>query len=235
MKEITSRQREILKRIVEEYVLSAEPVSSSLLEERYDFGVSSATIRSEMKKMLDAGYLTQPHTSAGRVPTDQAYRFFIEKEMKKMEELELAELRRKMNRLKKLDVWDMLSGMSQFLASESSYFSVSGLIEKSLFFEEGWEDVLKEPEFEEKECLVSFARMVKKFEKEKKEIESMPEGITLYIGSENPWSRLHEFSVIVGKCRLKGAKGVFSLMGPKRMPYWKNIRLVKNVKSLLEE
>ena len=75
---ITQRQKEILKSMVQEYIRSAQPVSSRLIERKYQLGVSSATIRAEMQKLTRKGYLFQPHTSAGRVPTDKGYRFYVD-------------------------------------------------------------------------------------------------------------------------------------------------------------
>ena len=75
---ITERQNQLLNGIITEYINSAKPVSSRLLEKKYDFGVSPATIRIEMQKLTDKGFLHQPHTSAGRVPTDRGYRFFVD-------------------------------------------------------------------------------------------------------------------------------------------------------------
>lgn len=74
---ITDRQRKILKLIVQEYVASGRPVGSKTLTERYDVGVSSATIRNEMVELEQSGFLQQLHTSGGRVPTDQGYRYFV--------------------------------------------------------------------------------------------------------------------------------------------------------------
>src|SRR4030043_2035671 len=76
--EITKRQKSILDRIIKEYINTAEPVSSQLLEKNYSFDICPATIRIEMQKLTDGGYLLQPHTSAGRVPTDKAYRSFVD-------------------------------------------------------------------------------------------------------------------------------------------------------------
>jgi heat-inducible transcription repressor HrcA len=64
--------------IIREYVESARPVSSQYLGERYDFGICPASIRIEMQKLTDDGFLTQPHTSAGRIPTDKGYRLFVD-------------------------------------------------------------------------------------------------------------------------------------------------------------
>ncbi len=76
--ELTPRRRTILGMIMREYITSAEPVGSRHLVETYDIGVSPATVRNEMKKLEELGYLTHPHTSAGRVPTHKGYRYFVQ-------------------------------------------------------------------------------------------------------------------------------------------------------------
>ncbi len=72
------RAQAILRAIIEEYVATAAPVGSQSLVERFDLGVSSATVRNVMAELEAAGYLTHPHTSAGRVPTDAGYRLYVE-------------------------------------------------------------------------------------------------------------------------------------------------------------
>src|SRR5262245_35360163 len=73
-----ARHREVLVALIREYIDSAEPVGSRVLAKRYFKNLSPATIRNAMADLEDMGYLAQPHTSAGRVPTDQAYRFYVE-------------------------------------------------------------------------------------------------------------------------------------------------------------
>lgn len=79
--ELDLRKQRILQAIVQDYVATAEPVGSHVLVERYTLGVKSATIRSEMAEMSERGYLRQPHTSAGRVPSDLGYRFYVNRLM----------------------------------------------------------------------------------------------------------------------------------------------------------
>lgn len=83
---MTKRQEKIIETIVKEHVRTSKPVSSKILVQKHKLGLSSATVRNEMKKLEKAGYLSKPHTSAGRVPTEKAYRLFIKllegKEMK---------------------------------------------------------------------------------------------------------------------------------------------------------
>ena len=77
MAELTERQIKILKAVIEEYIESGEPVGSAVLEKKYELGISPATIRNEMAKLIKNGYFKQPHTSAGRIPTKDAFRFYI--------------------------------------------------------------------------------------------------------------------------------------------------------------
>jgi heat shock gene repressor HrcA len=76
---MSSRRLEILRAIVDEYVATQEPVGSKAIAERHGLGISPATIRNEMAVLEDEGLITQPHTSAGRIPTDRGYRVFVDK------------------------------------------------------------------------------------------------------------------------------------------------------------
>jgi heat-inducible transcriptional repressor len=77
--ELTKRQEEILSLIVRSYTQSPEPISSKYLAENFNLGVSSATVRNEMAVLEDLGYITAPHTSAGRIPTEIGYRYFVKR------------------------------------------------------------------------------------------------------------------------------------------------------------
>src|SRR3712207_3971563 len=76
--ELAARKVAVLRAVVEEYVRSGEPVGSETIAERSGLGVSSATIRNELAAIEELGYLTQPHTSAGRIPTDAGYRKYVD-------------------------------------------------------------------------------------------------------------------------------------------------------------
>jgi heat-inducible transcriptional repressor len=76
---VEERRYEVLRAIVEDYVATEEPVGSKALAERHHLGVSPATIRNDMASLEEGGYITQPHTSAGRVPTDKGYRLFVDR------------------------------------------------------------------------------------------------------------------------------------------------------------
>jgi heat-inducible transcriptional repressor len=82
MLDLSDRQKQLLKAIIELYVKTGEPVGSEAVEKYYDLGVSPATIRNEMVRLTDAGFIKQPHTSAGRTPTSIGYRLYINELMK---------------------------------------------------------------------------------------------------------------------------------------------------------
>src|SRR3954449_9252611 len=100
---LTARQREILARVVEEYIATGQPVGSRYLVERAGLSVSSSTVRNELAELEARGLLTHPHTSAGRVPTEQAYRLHAEELLARKEQrtdvfpLDLSELRREID------------------------------------------------------------------------------------------------------------------------------------------
>ncbi|MCW5943581.1 MAG: heat-inducible transcription repressor HrcA [Fimbriimonadaceae bacterium] len=79
MSELDGRKQVILRAVVVEYVTTAEPIGSQILTEKYPLGVKSATVRNELAEMAELGFLEQPHTSAGRIPSDQGYRYFVDR------------------------------------------------------------------------------------------------------------------------------------------------------------
>jgi len=246
---VTERQVEILNGIVKDFIDLAQPISSEFLEEKHHFGICPATIRIEMQKLTDTGFLYQPHTSAGRVPTDKGYRFFVdnlfarqnfvkqnlggfekgfpkEKTLLKVEDL----IEREMG-----DGVRFLQSLTKNLASFSSNSLALGyLFDEDLFWKEGWEDVLGEPEFKETKVITDFADVIKHFEKEIEDIK-INSGIKVYIGKENPFSKVKDFSIIISKCHFPNdEKGVLAIAGPKRMAYDKNINSLNYLTKLLE-
>ena len=79
MDALTKRQEKILQVIIDEYTKNAEPISSKLLAKKRGFKISPATIRNEFQELTDKGFIYQPHTSAGRVPSEKAYKYFVDR------------------------------------------------------------------------------------------------------------------------------------------------------------
>jgi len=234
--ETTQRQTEILNRLIQEYIDSARPVSSQLLEKKYDFSICPAMIRIEMQKLTDQGFICQPHTSAGRVPTDKGYRFFVDNLLKsKIPEfedvLEIEDIFQKAGK----DIFKLTGRLTKFLAEQSSNFTILNLLERDFFWKEGWEEILQEPEFEEKDSISHFTELLESFEENIENLKINSE-IKVYIGKENPFSKNKDFSIIISKCHLpKKEEGILSILGPKRMAYDRNIGLINSLMKSLEK
>lgn len=238
MKDLTDRQKNILEIVIREHINSAMPISSKFIEEEYDLGVSPATIRGELFELIEKGYLYQPHTSAGRVPTDKGYRFFVdllsEGEAKYLEK----QLGKEIKKMRK-EIEDKILFMRQFtryLADTSSMLGVSYFPKQQLLIKEGWGDVLRGPEFADIDKIHEFMGLVNDFEEN---IDSLLDddtpAIRVYIGSESPFSKRKDFSVLISPCKIMKKKGLLAIMGPKRMPYEKNIKLVESIIKILNE
>jgi heat-inducible transcriptional repressor len=122
MQDLTTRQQAILGLVIREYVSAATPISSKVIVEAYGLGISSATVRNEMAHLEECGYLTHPHTSAGRVPTDEGYRYFVERLLGETE-LPLAErrmIRHQFHQVRpEMDQWLKLSASVLAQAAQS--------------------------------------------------------------------------------------------------------------------
>jgi heat-inducible transcriptional repressor len=97
---ISVRNLAVLRAIIEDFIATNEPVASKSLVERHNFGVSSATIRNDMAALEEEGYITAPHTSSGRIPTDKGYRVFVDQLIQA--EAESVEIRKNFSELRKL-------------------------------------------------------------------------------------------------------------------------------------
>jgi len=234
---ITERQEQILNTIIQEYIGSAQPVSSQLLEKKHDFGICPATIRIEMQKLTDKGFLYQPHTSAGRVPTDKGYRFFVDRLLEKeLVEKELSSFEGEdwfKNEIGE-DI-KFIQELTKNLAHFSGALALSYFEKEKIFWKEGWEEILKEPEFREKECIINFTKLLENLEGNIETLK-LNSGIKIYIGKENPFKNSRDFSIIASKCYLlDDEQGMISLLGPKRMDYNKNISLINSLTELMEK
>ncbi|WP_035571099.1 heat-inducible transcriptional repressor HrcA [Halonatronum saccharophilum] len=133
---MTDRKKKILKAIVNEYVMSAEPVGSRTLARRYDFGVSPATLRNDMADLEEANYLEQPHRSAGRIPTDKGYRFYVDAlmDLKKLSNNQAKVIEDDYS-VKNRELQDLIEETSQLLSDLTNYTSMvlSPQIRESIF------------------------------------------------------------------------------------------------------
>jgi transcriptional regulator of heat shock response len=229
------RQQKILAAVIEEYTNTAIPVGSNVLVEKYNFKISPATIRSDMVHLEKAGFLHQPHISAGRIPTDKGYKYFVE-EMMGESELTLAEQRKLQTELLKLRAQHnrLSRTTAKLLSSFTGNLAISGL-EKD-FSEFGIRELLEQPEFKE---IDEFCKVAEALDFIDENIDTLLKGVKpgetrIFIGKENPIKEISNCSMVISPYRTKkGEKGVLAIIGPKRMQYAKNKSLINYMKKLL--
>ena len=233
---ITDRQKEILDTIIKEYVLTAKPVSSSFLEQKYDFGICPASIRIEMQKLTDDGFLAQPHTSAGRVPTDKGYRLFVNGLLK--EENPQNSKKIDFDLVKASEADDLQRSMQELaksVALATDALVIGYLSGEGLLWKEGWEEVLRQPEFTQKDLMDDFLDYLEYLEGDVRRIKPNSD-FELFIGRENPYPKAREFSTFsLAFEPSEDQEMIFSLIGPKRMAYDKNIALINQVMKMFDE
>jgi transcriptional regulator of heat shock response len=235
---LDKRRSEILNKVVKEYIVQAEPISSDCLNKKCRINLSPATIRNEMMKLTEEGYLHQPHTSAGRIPTDKGYRFFvdflIEKELNGLINEKIKEETEKIKKEFK-DYLTYLQGINKFLAFFSSGFSVSYLVQEKICLREGWEKTFQNPEFSNIKYTRNFISMIECLEESIGDLDLDDFSLKVYIGKEAPIRKFHDFGMIVSKCTLLNREAFIAILGPKRMAYSRNIGLINSIIKTLKE
>ncbi len=238
MADLTDRQRALLKAIVEEYIESAEPVGSEIIERKYNLGVSPATIRIEMSRLTDMGYLRQPHTSAGRAPTSVGMRFFIAELMKEKQLSITAEVsikeklmaqRYKQARLLK----EAVLALAQRLDMLGLAIDSDGQI-----FYAGAANILDWPEFYD----IDVTRFVLSLFDENPRLQEIigravgSDPVHILFGEEMEFEYLRPTSFVFTKYDVGSANsGVIGVIGPARMNFPLVLPYVKYVRDLISE
>lgn len=220
---------------------TAKPVGSSLVSKKGSFGVSPATIRSEMNELEKAGYLAQLHTSGGRMPTDKAYRFYVNSLIENQKKLDLRSDYK--NQVKKAfrdmpsDPAEINKLVARVLANLSENLVITGISQDKDFFKKGLVSLFENPEFREFKEAFQLAKFFEEFEGMFQFIEreffntlGMPRGVPvqIMIGRESPFRQIQHETVMCAKYGLPGnCVGSLTLVGPTRMDYEKNIALIK--------
>lgn len=147
MNDLTERQIKILKTIIEEYLKTATPVGSEALDKKYGLGVSPATLRNEMSTLVKAGFLSQPHTSAGRIPTPRGIKFYVRNLMEE-ERLSVAD-----EVAVKEKVWEcrfdfdkLMRATIKALAEKTSSLALA-ITDEGDTYSSGYANILDMPEF----------------------------------------------------------------------------------------
>ncbi len=230
---LDNRSALILAALIKEYINTGHPVGSKEISEAYNLGLSPATIRSVVGKLEKNGFLTQPHTSAGRVPTDKGYKLFVGELMRRFElsERERKRLRSELLNLKQRHE-ELGRSISKLLAESTNQAAFVLLPEKS--GTAGAANLVDEgTKSEEVKEAVEFLEEIEDHSKQLMQ-EYFGDEPEVYIGREIKLAGTSNYTLIVSGVRLpSGEKGLIGIVGPKRMKYDKNLSVVEYIAKLL--
>ncbi len=226
--EISERKESILLTLIKEYIKTAQPISSGFLVKKYKLGISSATARNEMADLEDLGYIFQPHTSAGRIPTAKAYQFYVENNIidKKSKEGDFKNLK------------DVLTNSEEDLKkiaksiADISKNAVFWAFHKNNLYYTGISNLFTQPEFRQSEIICDVSVVIDRMEEIIADIfDNLDDGKNIYIGEKNPFGNF--LSTVLLKYNHNNQVGVVGILGPMRMDYEKNLSLINFLKQRL--
>jgi heat-inducible transcriptional repressor len=224
------RKQEILDIIIKEHIKTGAPVGSSIVVDRYRLDISSATVRNEMASLENDGYIAQPHTSAGRVPTEIAYRLYLDNLKEKKINSQNAKVLDQ--NLGKADE-DSFKKTAKELARLSGN-AVFWAIHKNNLYYTGISNLLTQPEFAQTNLILDISAVIDRVDEIISEIfEAIKEEPEILIGSNNPFGNF--CSTILVKYKKDDNIGLFGILGPMRMDYENNLALVNYIKGKLVE
>ena len=229
---LSTRQESLLKTLIREYIETAKAVSSSQLVGRPELDVSPATVRNDMASLTDAGFLSQPHTSAGRVPTDRAWRWFISQEQgETLTKREQAMLRSAVDR-RPHQQDEVLRRLAKTMA-EMVEESVMVAMGRHATFYTGLSNLFRQPEFEHLDLIQSMSQVVDRLDDVvAKFYDRIGPEPSILVGRDNPFS--HACGTIIARYRVaNGTEGLIGIIGPIRQDYPENLALMRYPTSLL--
>ncbi|MBL4694098.1 DeoR family transcriptional regulator [Candidatus Gracilibacteria bacterium] len=234
------RRKRVLKAIIKHFVDTAEPVGSNTILVSYKFHVSPATIRNDMMTLEKDGYISQPHTSAGRIPTTKGYRLFVDEmadyKKARIEAKKALTVIREKHKVEK--VRELLHESVTLLARATNSVSFATTPDNPRTFFLGMSNVLKQPEFSQNTARAS--EVIEVLEKHDNFVKTLQDlhttkTVRCFIGEENILPQIKSCSIIVTEYEKNGFKGYIGVLGPQRMNYAYNIVLLEEIKKLLEQ
>lgn len=235
-KDLSQRQIQILKAIIEEYIASAEAVGSETLDKKYNLGVSPATIRNEMVKLTEMKFLKQPHTSAGRSPTPMALKYYVENLMKP-HDMSVAE-----EVAVKEKIWDyrqeidkLLREATKTLAEKTKTLAVTATKDGDLYYA-GAANILDMPEFYDYQLTHHLLATLDQFDFWWHLIESQQDPFDILLGEEiESRGLLDQCGVVYYKFATPHVSGAIGAVGPSRLNYANIIPVVRYLGGLIGE
>lgn len=242
---LTARQTSLLKTIIDEYIDTASAVGSESLDKKYNLGISPATIRNEMVALTKAGYLKQLHTSAGRVPTPAAMKFYIDQLMEEKQMSVVDEVKAKE------EVWDSRDDIDQLmdeathaLAARTRSLAVAALKDpsaqagkKDRFWQAGHSYIFQNPEFADIAACQSLFSIFEEMDKLDRLFFGIPSPSPLEVlfGEELGIPELAPAGIIATHFNIKGKPGALGVIGPARISYPTVIPILRYFGNLIQE
>ena len=239
---LTERASRILACAVRQYIDRGEPVSSLWLARHGNLGLSSASVRTVMARLEDEGYVHQPHTSAGRVPTDRGYRYFVNRLLRRRRPPHPpAEVEARLRRAR--TVSDVLSSVSHELSTASHHLAFACMPRRAsrtatnpLFIEGSWflaEEVSDETNRVPLNILRTLLAMIERKDLLVRLLDEYLErpGLTVVIGTENRTPEMQPFSLVASTYFDGEQTGSIGVIGPRRMRYGRAIFAVDQVSA----
>jgi len=223
-----SRKQELLNYIIKEHIKTAQAVGSSLISQKYMKDVSSPTVRNEMQELEREGLITHLHTSAGRIPTEEGYRRYIENlDIKDISEKNQKEIDNIFKENK--DVQEKIKNIGKKIASLSQNTVVVAFSKNDVYYT-GLSNLFSKPEFSRQNIVVNISQVIDHLDEVMSSLSDLIDSdVSVFLGSDNP------FSLECGSILYKSKNGlVFGILGPMRMDYGTNIALIRYIKSLIE-
>ncbi len=234
--DLSQRQIQILKAIIEEYIATAQPVGSETLDKKYNLGVSPATIRNEMVRLTDMKFLTQPHTSAGRSPTPAALKYYVEnlmkpKDMSVAEEVAVKE-----------KIWDyrqevdkLLREATKALAERTKTLALTATKDGDLYYA-GAAHLLDMPEFYDYELTHQLFEVLDRFDFWWNLLEQQEDPFDIVLGEDlGSRGRLSQCGFVYTKFVSPHVSGAIGVVGPSRLNYPHIVPFVRYVGGLIGE
>lgn len=216
---LSERKNLILDTIIKEYLKTAQPVSSGVLTEKYKLGVSPATVRNEMMELENEGFIHQPHTSAGRIPTSGAYEFHVSGLRIKPLKGPLCEVLKNT-----LSSEDNAYRKTAKAIAEISQGAVFWAFHKNDIYYTGLSNLFSQPEFQRMNVVYDISKVIDRMEEIIDGLfDNFPAGRRVLIGENNPFGDF--LSVSLCKYYDHNHPGIFGIIGPLRMDYEKNVAL----------
>ena len=236
MKSITNRQDEILMAIIREFMDSADEIGSISLLEKYDLGVSSATIRNEMAHLMDLGLLEKSHVSSGRHPTDQALRMYVSKVIggSRLNPVIAIQIRQGIFR-ERFSKDSIVKSILRLLAEKGEGVAFLVFDDEIRYY--GLANLFK---YEELCNMQSLERVVQLLEDDNFMMQMFSQfnnsGVALLIGEETGVKGLSECSIVFTRIKLpQTEKGYVGILSSKRMDYKKVVPALKEIQEATKE